>query len=87
MVGLGISTCKEQHDKLVVHSYICHSFRAKNGAANPKIVEILRAIDLCRCTTRENEHDTGKSSMNEDIFPIENGGFFHCHDSFCGMFF
>ena len=48
-----------------------------------KIVEILRTVDLCAKTNMTMEN----SSMNEDIFPIENGGFFHCHDSFCGMFF
>lgn len=67
MVGLGISAGKEQHDKLVVHSYICHSFRAKNGAANPKNCR----NSARRRSLRENEHDNGKSSMNQDIFPIE----------------
>ena len=72
MVGLGISAGKEQHDKLVVHSYICHSFRAKNGAANPKNCR----NSAHRRSLRENEHDNGKSSMNQDIFPIEKWGDF-----------
>ena len=34
---------------------------------------------------QKKTHDNKKSTMNEDVFPINNMGIFQCHVSFVGV--
>ena len=41
-------------------------------------------VQTIESTPPENQHDNGKTTMNEDVSPIKTGDFPACHVSFRG---